>query len=93
MEVETNLICGPDGELTYSAKEDHTDLAKFNYEEQNTTNGWSVDRQLKQIARIPMREYNLWEKLYPGCWKDKTFIKGYMRTRGQAYATSKIRGI
>jgi len=85
-EVREDMICGPEGEVTYSVLEDYTEQAQFNHTEKETTDGWTNDRTMRQALRVPARLYYLWERRLPGCWKDKNFIKSFAMEHPE-YAT------
>jgi len=78
MEVQESCVLDKDGNIVYTVIEDYTDEAKKNYKLRETTDGFSEDREFRRIARIPAREYHLWNSRYPGCWKDDKFLRSWM---------------
>lgn len=78
MEVRESTVLGPDGSIVYTVTEDFIPECIENKYLREHEDGFSKDRSMRRIARIPQREYVKWNSRYPGCWSDDSFLRSWM---------------
>ena len=89
MDIQQSLIETPDGRVVFNVTEDGTSAALEARETREFTDGFDKERLSRHILEVPPRLYAMWNDREPGCWKDKNFIRSFMREYPQ-YCT--VRG-
>ena len=88
MLIHQRYIEDPDGNIMITHIEDHSLLAKANHEEKMENAGWTKDRTMRQILRVPARIFYMWEKREPGCWDCDAFKRSFLKENPE-YSTVK----
>jgi len=86
MLVAKQVLMDADGNFMLSVKEDQTQYAKDVKAERENGGGWSKDRTMKLMGKIPPKEYYYWvDKLGADCWSDNDFLKFHSKHRPELY--------
>lgn len=82
MIVAQNLLIDPEGNYLLSITEDQTEVAQAASAIRDATGGWTEDRTMKLMLKVPPQEYVEWaNRLGPECWSDPEFLKFYKNHR------------
>ena len=78
-EVRQSMLCDPEGNFNYEVTEDYDDLAKENFKQKHDNDGWTPERTMRMACSVPARLYQLWDTRLPGCWRNRNFVKSFLR--------------
>lgn len=82
MIVAQNLLIDAEGNYLFSVTEDQSEVVSAASEIRNTTKGWTPERTMKLMLKVPPQEYAEWaNRLGPECWSDPDFLKFYRKHR------------
>lgn len=87
------LFKSPEGFKRYLEyeKREVVRMLKENARDESAETRKTVEGLGQMTATIPLYEYLMWEKMHPGCWKDKEFRREYYRDNPEVRASRPVR--